>query len=121
MRKKKLIGFNNQAESQGLHGDNGEEIEEFVSVKGLSSRAYKDWFGIILWFFFLITFFVVCNVMECEKDFGGEVRSSQKNVENRKINKLFYLFSKTKYFILLDLRFIFIFNFGLDFLLTWKN
>ena len=71
--------------------------------------------------FFFITFFLVCNVMECEKDFGGKVCSSQKNVENRKINKLFYLFSKTKYFILLDLRFIFIFNFGLDFLLTWKN
>ena len=74
----------------------GEEIEESVSVKGLSSCVYRDRFGTILVIFFL----VVCNVMECEKDFGGEVRSSQKNVENRKINKLFYLFSKTKYFIL---------------------
>ena len=77
----------------------GEEIEESVSVKGLSSCVNRDRFGTILVIFFFF-FLVVCNVMECEKDFGGEVRSSQKNVENRKINKLFYLFSKTKYFIL---------------------
>ena len=97
----------------------GEEIEESVSVKGLSSCLDRDRLGPILVIFFF--FFLVCNVMECEKDFGGEVRSSQKNVENRKINKLFYLFSKTKYFILFDLRFIFIFNFGFDYLLTLNN
>ena len=65
----------------------GEEIEESVSIKGLSSRVYRDRFGTILVIFFFYTFFVVCNVMECKKDFWGEVRSSQKNVENRKINK----------------------------------
>lgn len=59
----------------------GEEIEESVSVKGLSSCVYRDRFGTIL---VNCYFFLVCNVMECEKDFGGEVRSSQKNVENRK-------------------------------------
>ena len=76
----------------------GEEIEGSVSVKRLSSCVYRDRFGTIFFFFFCL--WVVCNVMEYEKDFGREVRSSQKNVENRKINKLFYLFSKTKYFIL---------------------
>ena len=68
----------------------GEEIEESVSVKGLSSCAYRDRFGTILVIF--VFFLVVCNGMECEKDFGGEVRSSQKNVENKK-KKNYFIYS----------------------------
>ena len=70
--------------------------------------------------FFFITFFVVCNVMECEKDFWGEVRSSQKNVENRKINKYIILFIQQNQ-IFYIIRFKIYFYFGLDYLLTWNN